>query len=115
MLIVSASPISARPGEPGSGGTDAASHPNPGKETGERQQVQIPETLPILPVRNTVLFPGTLLPMSVGRPNSRKLLEESLPQSKVIGIFTQQNPEQNDPGLQDLHRVGTAAAVLKLL
>ncbi len=53
----------------------------------------IPEALPILPLRNTVIFPGTVVPLTVGRASSRKLLEESLPQSKLIGLATQRNPE----------------------
>src|SRR5882762_7060478 len=79
------------------------------------QQQQIPDVLPILPLRNIVIFPGTVLPLTVGRPASRKMLEESLPQSKVIGLFAQKNPEQDNPGPLDLHRVGVAALVLKLL
>ena len=75
----------------------------------------IPDTLPILPVRNTVLFPGIMLPLTVRRPSSRKLLEESLARSKVIGIFTQKNPGQDDPAPDDLHHVGVAATVMKLL
>ena len=46
----------------------------------------IPDALPILPIRDTVLFPGTVLPMTIGRQASRKLLEESLPQGKIIGL-----------------------------
>src|SRR6266496_6086553 len=81
----------------------------------EDQSPSIPDTLPILPIRNTVLFPGTMLPLTIGRNSSRRLLEESLPQSKIIGIFTQKDPEQNEAGPEDLHRVGVAAAVLKLM
>lgn len=89
----------------------------PGARTalGQREPPAIPDVLPILPVRTTVLFPNTVLPLTVGRPNSRKLLEESLPQSKVIGVFAQRDPAQDDLSPLDLHRVGVAAAVLKLL
>src|SRR5258708_5659977 len=83
-------------------------------ENGENQQ-KIPDTIPILPVRNMVVFPGTVVPLTVGRGSSRKLLQESLPQSKVIGIFSQRNPEQNEPAAVDLHQVGTAGLVLKLI
>jgi ATP-dependent Lon protease len=79
------------------------------------QQPKIPETLPILPLRNMVVFPGTVIPLTVGRANSRKLLEDSLPQSKIIGIVTQRHPDKDDPGPDDLYRVGVAALVLKLL
>jgi len=82
---------------------------------GEDQSPSIPDTLPILPIREAVLFPGTVLPLTVGRHASRKLLEESLPQSKIIGVFTQKNSEQENPGPDDLHSVGVAASVLKFI
>ncbi|RME92554.1 MAG: endopeptidase La [Verrucomicrobia bacterium] len=81
---------------------------------GDGQPV-IPQTLPILPVRNTVLFPGLILPLTVGRPSSRKLLEESLGQSKIIGVFAQKDPAKDDPTPEDLHPVGAAGHVLKLI
>lgn len=75
---------------------------------------KIPDVLPILPVRNTVLFPGTITPLTVGRPSSKRLLEESLGLSKFIGIFTQKNPQLENPAPSDLYSVGVAAIVLKL-
>src|SRR3954449_7840985 len=79
------------------------------------QPAAVPDTLPILPIHNLVLFPGTVLPLTVVRETSCKLLEESLPQSKVIGVFTQKNPELDNPGVDDFHHVGVAASVLKLI
>ncbi|HTV40659.1 MAG TPA: endopeptidase La [Candidatus Sulfotelmatobacter sp.] len=81
----------------------------------EEQSQTIPDSLPILPLRNMVIFPGTVVPLTVGRAASRRMLQESLSQSKVIGIFTQRNPEQDDPAAIDLYQVGTAALVLKLI
>jgi len=82
----------------------------------EEEQAQvIPDAAPILPLRNMVLFPGTVVPLTVGRTSSRKLLQESLPQSKVIGVFTQRNPEQEEPAAVDLYQVGTAVLVLKFI
>jgi len=81
----------------------------------EIQPADIPGTLPILPIRQLVIFPGTVVPLVVGRESARQLLEESVPQSKVIGLFTQKNPDKNDPGPEDLHPVGVAASVLKLI
>ena len=80
---------------------------------GERPQ--IPDTLPILPTRGVAVFPGIIASLSIGRPGSRKLLEESLPQSKVIGIFAQKDPEKDQVGPEDLHAVGVAGTVMKLL
>jgi len=86
-----------------------------GRKEGDQSEPAIPETLPILPLRNLVVFPGTIVPLTIGREASRKLLQESLPQSKVIGIFAQRNPEQENPAPEDLHNVGTAALVLKMI
>ena len=80
-----------------------------------KKEPHVPETLGILPMRNTVLFPGMVLPLTIGRPSSRKLLEESLPKSKIVGIFTQKDPEQDKPAFEGLHHVGVGASVLKLI
>jgi ATP-dependent Lon protease len=75
----------------------------------------IPEVLPILPIRGTVMFPGTMIPLGVGRPASRRLLDESLPQSKIIGLVTQRDDEEDEPDPDGLHQVGCAVMVLKLV
>jgi ATP-dependent Lon protease len=75
----------------------------------------IPEELSILPVRGFVVFPGTVLPLTVSRPASIKLLDETLPRTKVIGLLTQRDETKENPDPQDLYTVGTAALVLKLL
>jgi ATP-dependent Lon protease len=77
--------------------------------------VTIPEVLPVLPLRGTVVFPGTVVPLGVGRPASRKLLDECLPQSKIVALVTQREDHAEDPGVADLYEVGTAAMVLKLI
>src|SRR5207249_8009175 len=95
---------------------DNRNAPDPvNRQPAEHRPPSIPNALPIHPTRDTVLFPGTVLPLPVGRPASRKLLEESLPRSKIIGTYTQKNPEQDNPDPEDLHRVGVAANVLKLV
>jgi ATP-dependent Lon protease len=76
---------------------------------------RIPETLSILPVRSFVVFPGTIVPLNVQRPASIKLLDETLPLTKVIGLLAQRDEKKEDPEPQDLYSVGTAALVLKLL
>lgn len=76
---------------------------------------RIPEILPLLPMRDLVLFPGTVAPLSIGRPGSLRLIEESLSKSKIIGVVAQRDPAQNDPTTADLYRMGTAALVLKLI
>ncbi|MCC5828574.1 MAG: endopeptidase La [Phycisphaeraceae bacterium] len=78
-------------------------------------QQSIPAILPILPIRGTVVFPGTVMPLGIGRPSSRAMLDECLPQSKIIALFTQRDEEMEDPRPSDLYPVGVAAAVLKLM
>src|SRR4030088_3031639 len=81
----------------------------------QAQTVQIPDTLSILPLRGIVIFPGTVAPLNVRRPSSIKLLDETLPQSKVIGLIAQRDESKEDPEPLDLYEVGTAAIVLKLI
>jgi ATP-dependent Lon protease len=75
----------------------------------------IPDTLPILPTRGAVIFPGTVVPLTIRRPSSLKLLEESLPQSKIIGLVAQRGADKETPEPADLHDIGVAALVLKLI
>src|SRR5947207_2558396 len=65
----------------------------------------LPAELPVLPVRNLVLFPGMLVPLSINRPSSLTLLDECLPQNKIIGVITQRDPEKEEAGADDLYRV----------
>jgi ATP-dependent Lon protease len=83
--------------------------------TGESQMPHIPEELSILPVRGLVIFPGTIIPLTIQRAASLKLLDDTLPRTKVIGLLTQRDEVKEDPTPQDLYTVGTAALVLKLL
>jgi len=99
-------------------GTDAKSVPPDSPAMGDaaaRSSPQVPDVLSILPLRSFVVFPGTILPLTVGRAASIKLLDETLPQTKIIGLLTQRDETKEDPQPQDLYPVGTAAIVLKLL
>lgn len=78
-------------------------------------RIAIPDELPVLPIRGTVVFPGTVMPLGVGRPASRRLLDESLPHSKIIALVTQIEEQEEDPSSKALYHVGTAAMVLKLI
>ncbi len=81
----------------------------------ESRTPRIPEELSILPVRGFVVFPGTVIPLNVQRAASLKLLDDTLPRTKVIGLLTQRDETKEDPSPQDLYSVGTAALVLKLV
>src|SRR5436190_13737734 len=78
------------------------------------QQLSIPSLIPVLPIRNIVVFPGTVMPLNVGRAKSKSLLDEVMPGEKIVGVVTQKNPETEDPQYPDLHTVGVAAMILKL-
>ena len=73
----------------------------------------VPEVLPILPVRDTVLFPGGVLPLTVGRESSLALLNALKGDEKLLGVVAQLDPRVEDPADADLHRVGTLAKVHK--
>src|SRR5437762_1897839 len=78
------------------------------------QRLVIPTSLPILPIRNIVVFPGTVMPLNAGRQKSKNLLDEVMPGEKTIGVVTQRNADVEDPKMEDLHSVGVASMILKL-
>jgi len=78
------------------------------------QQMTIPSLLPILPIRNIVVFPGTVMPLNVGRPKSKALLDEVMPGDKIIGVVAQRSAEVEDPNYSELYTVGVACVILKL-
>lgn len=75
----------------------------------------IPEVLPILPLRNNVLFPGVVFPITVGRDKSIKLIKDAYKGSKLIGVVAQKDKDQEDPEFEDLFKIGTVALILKTL
>src|SRR5689334_13980597 len=81
---------------------------------GSGQPITIPHVLPILPIRNIVVFPGTVMPLNVGRAKSKAVLDEVMPGEKIIGVCTQKNADVEDPQYPDLHTVGVACVILKL-
>ena len=83
--------------------------------TDQSQTPRIPEELSVLPVRGFVVFPGTVIPLNIQRAASLKLLDETLPRTKVIGLLAQRDETKEDPAPQDLYSIGTAALVLKLI
>jgi len=75
----------------------------------------IPDELPILPLKNTVLYPGVVIPITVGRDRSLELVKKAYESDKTIGIVTQKNKDQEDPSPNELYHVGTIAQILKLI
>lgn len=75
----------------------------------------VPEILPILPLRNTVLFPGVVIPITVGRDKSIRLIKEYYKTTKIIGVVAQKDPSVEDPEFEDLYPIGTVAQIIKIL
>jgi ATP-dependent Lon protease len=75
----------------------------------------IPQVLPILPLRNSVFFPGGVLPLAVGRQKTIALIKDAVRDDQVIGVVTQRRAEEEDPGASDLYAMGTVARIVKLL
>jgi len=82
---------------------------------GSDEIASLPGELPVLPVRDMVVFPGTVVPLTVGREKSKRLIDAVLGGDKLLVTCTQRRADIEDPGLDDIYRIGTAARVLKLL
>ena len=81
----------------------------------EMNNEDLPEILPILPLRNTVLFPGVVVPITAGRDKSIKLINQTNKESKIIGVVSQKEEGEEDPGIEDINTIGTVAKILKVL
>jgi ATP-dependent Lon protease len=75
----------------------------------------VPEELPILTLRNTVLFPGVVIPITVGRDKSIRLIREAYNGKKIIGVLAQKDVSIEDPNESDLYKIGTVAQIVKML
>ena len=81
----------------------------------EMNNESLPETLPILPLRNTVLFPGVVIPITAGRDKSINLIKDASNGSKVIGVVSQKDEETENPKIKDINTLGTVAQILRVL
>lgn len=86
-----------------------------GDNESEQQPTTIPHEIPILPLRNTVLFPGVVLPITVGRDKSIQAANDAYRTDKLIGVLSQKDSSLEDPAMQDLVKIGTVARILKLI
>ncbi|HXF75132.1 MAG TPA: endopeptidase La, partial [Methylomirabilota bacterium] len=78
-------------------------------------QVEIPEVLPLLPIRDIVIYPYMMLPLFVGRDVSIRAVEEALSRDRLIFLVSQINSAEENPGPADIHRVGTIASIMRML
>jgi ATP-dependent Lon protease len=82
--------------------------------SGNDRPVSIPDELPILPLRDTVLFPNSFMPLAVARESSVRLIDEAISSGKLIGVFTQRDASVDDPQQSDLYDIGTASHIHKM-
>src|SRR5215217_1193057 len=80
-------------------------------EEQDNEKINIPDSLPLLPLRNTVLFPGVVLPITVGRDKSIKAVNEAYKGDKLIGVVAQKDTGVEDPVAKDLEAIGTVAKI----
>jgi len=85
------------------------------EESPAEESIQYPGELPILPLRGVIVYPQTAVPLTVGQPRSIKLVDDVVSGDKLVGLVASKNPELDTPGPDDLYRVGTIAAVHRLL
>ena len=85
---------------------------NQSQENG--QAFKLPEVVGILPIRNAVAYPGTIMPLAIGRKKSKALLADTEPNESIIGLLAQRNPETDRPDFDNLYSIGTAISVLKV-
>src|SRR5204863_2580551 len=76
--------------------------------------LSIPPELPVLPLRDTVLFPNSFMPLAVARESSVHLIDDAIASGKLIAVFTQRDASVDEPGEDDLYRVGTATHIHKM-
>lgn len=81
----------------------------------EMNNEELPDSLPILPLRNMVLFPGVVIPITAGRDKSIKLINDANAAGKNIGVVAQKNEQDEDPSIEDIHKIGTVARILRVL
>lgn len=84
-------------------------------EENSMKEDDLPDTLPILPIRNTVLFPGVVIPITVGRQKSIRLVKKAYKGDRIIGVVAQSNNKVEDPGKDDIYKIGTVARILKMI
>ena len=87
---------------------------NPEQESDLKPE-DLPGEISILPIKNTVLFPGVVIPITVGRQKSIRLVKKAYQGNRIIGVIAQKNPLAEEPGVDDLYRTGTVARIVKML
>ncbi len=92
----------------------AAEEVSPGEESAQASEITIPDVLPILPLRGLVVYPQTAVPLLVGQPRSIRLIDDNMGGERMIGLLASLDPEKEEPGPDELHRIGTVAVIHRL-
>src|SRR5258708_31569053 len=87
---------------------------NPEKDL-ELRPEELPEELSILPIKNTVLFPGVVIPITVTRQKSIRLIKKAYQGNRIVGVIAQKNKQMEEPAIEDVYRFGTVARIIKML
>ncbi len=87
---------------------------NPEQES-ELKPEDLPEELSILPIKNTVLFPGVVIPITVTRQKSIRLIKKAYSGNRIVGVIAQKNKQMEEPAVEDVYRFGTVARIIKML
>lgn len=85
------------------------------EQDNDLKQDDLPDQLSILPIKNTVLFPGVVIPITVGRQKSIRLVKKAYQGNRIIGVVAQRNPLAEEPTIDDLYKTGTVARIIKML
>ena len=86
-----------------------------GGPEGDDEPIEMPDELAILPLRNTVLFPGMVIPVTVGRQKSIRLVKKAYKGDRIIGVIAQKNQDKAEPTSSDLHEIGTMGYIIKMI
>src|SRR6185295_10140481 len=87
---------------------------NPDQES-DLKPDDLPEELSILPIKNTVLFPGVVIPITVTRQKSIRLIKKAYQGNRIVGVLAQKNKQAEEPVIEDLYKFGTVARIIKML
>ncbi|NOT74158.1 MAG: endopeptidase La [Cyclobacteriaceae bacterium] len=87
---------------------------NPEQESDLKPE-DLPEELPILPIKNTVLFPGVVIPITVTRQKSIRLIKKAYQGNRIVGVIAQKNKQMEEPAIEDIYRFGTVARIIKMI
>ena len=79
------------------------------------EELELPDELPVLPLKETVVFPQSMTPLAIGQERSVQLVDDVLEGERMLALVTVKNPDVEEPGWDDLYRVGTVAVVHKMI